>query len=108
MREICEVLGFTRSNFYYQPKIDPSEEVLRDEIEQVAARYPTYGYRRITKLLESGIHRGISPRCPIDEIREPLSRSQTTRSTDGVQPWENRLKTLEVCRCDQVWVGDIT
>ena len=51
MREICETLGFTRSNFYYQPKIDPCEDVLRDEIEQVAARYPTYGYRRITKLL---------------------------------------------------------
>ena len=33
---------------------------------------------------------------------------QTTHSTDGPQPWQNHLKTLEVCRCDQVWVGDIT
>ena len=51
VRQICETLGFTRSNLYYQPKQDPSEEVLRDEIETLALRYPKYGYRRITKLL---------------------------------------------------------
>ena len=27
------------------------QEVLEDEIEQLCARYPTYGYRRITQLL---------------------------------------------------------
>ena len=36
VREICEVLGFTRSTFYYQPKNDPSEAVLRAEIERLA------------------------------------------------------------------------
>ena len=51
VRQISETLGFNRNLLYYQPKIDPSEEVLRTEIEQLAARYPTYGYRRITKLL---------------------------------------------------------
>ena len=33
---------------------------------------------------------------------------QTTHSTEGVRPWINHLKTLEVCQCDQVWVGDVT
>ena len=33
---------------------------------------------------------------------------QTTHSIDGVRPWGNRLKTLDICRRDQVWVGDIT
>ena len=33
---------------------------------------------------------------------------QTTISTGGGHPWRNRLKTLEVSRRDQVWVGDIT
>ena len=51
MRQICETLGFNKSTLYYQPKIDPSEEVLRTEIEQLAGRYPKYGYRRITKVL---------------------------------------------------------
>ena len=51
VRQICETLGFTRSTLYYQSKQDPCEEVLRDEIETLALRYPKYGYRRITKLL---------------------------------------------------------
>ena len=51
VRQICETLGFNKSTLYYQPKIDPCEEVLRTEIEQLAARYPKYGYRRITKVL---------------------------------------------------------
>ena len=33
---------------------------------------------------------------------------QTTASTKGVRPWGNHLKTLDICRCDQVWVGAIT
>ena len=52
VRQICEVLGFTQSNLYYAPKSDPYGEVLRAEIEKLALQYPTYGYRRITKLLQ--------------------------------------------------------
>ena len=51
VRQICETLGFTRSNLYYHPKSDPYEEVLWEEIERLSLRYPTYGYRRITQLL---------------------------------------------------------
>ena len=51
VRYICDVLGFNRSSLYYQPKPDPIEHELRDEIEKLAARYPKYGYRRITQLL---------------------------------------------------------
>lgn len=49
VRQICDTLGFTRSGLYYQPKKDPSEEILRTEIETLATRYPTYGYRRIER-----------------------------------------------------------
>ena len=113
MREICEVLGFTRSNFYYQPKIDTSEDVLRAEIEKLAAAYPTYGYRRITHLLvKAGYpvgYRRVARLMKSENLSVAIKRAcQTTHSTDGLRPWINHLKTLEVCRCDQVWVGDIT
>ncbi|MDE0011018.1 MAG: IS3 family transposase [Candidatus Poribacteria bacterium] len=113
VREICEVLGFTRSNFYYQPKIDTSEDVLRAEIEKLAAAYPTYGYRRITHLLvKAGYavgYRRIARLMKAENLSVAVRRAcQTTHSTDGLRPWINHLKTLEVCRCDQVWVGDIT
>ena len=35
MREICGTLGVNRSSFYYHPQEDPSEELLRSEIEKL-------------------------------------------------------------------------
>ena len=113
MREICEVLGFTRSTFYYQPKIDTSEDVLRDEIQRLAAAYPTYGYRRITHLLvKAGYavgYRRVARLMKEENLSVSVKRlCQTTKSLHEERPWVNRLQTLEVSRCDQVWVGDVT
>ena len=114
VRQICEVLGFTRSTFYYQPKKDPSEAVLHAEIEKFAAAYPTDGYRRITHLLVKagypvGYRRGVARLMKAENLSVAVKRvPQTTHSTDGLRPWVNHLKTLEVSRCDQVWVGDMT
>jgi len=113
MRQICEVLGFNKSTFYYQPRIDPSEDVLRAEIQRLAAAYPTYGYRRITHLLATDGHtvgyKRVARLMKEANLSVAVKRAcQTTHSAEGVQPWRNHLKTLEVSRCDQVWVGDIT
>ena len=113
MRQICETLGFNKSTLYYQPKIDPFEDVLREEIEQLAARYPTYGYRRITKLLVRmgytvGYKRVVRLMKAANLSVSVKRVCQTTTSVDAVRPWTNRLQTLEVSRRDQVWVGDIT
>ena len=113
MREICETLGFNKSTFYYQPKIDTSEDVLRAEIQRLAAAYPTYGYRRITHLLvKAGYpvgYRRIARLMKEENLSVSVKRlCQTTKSLDEERPWVNRLQTLEVSRCDQVWVGDIT
>ena len=113
MRQICEVLGFNKSTFYYQPRIDASEAVLRSEIHRLAAAHPTYGYRRITKVLVSEGHtvghKRVSRLMKEENLSVSVKRAcQTTHATDSPQPWRNHLKTLEVCRCDQVWVGDIT
>jgi len=50
---ICDVIGYSRSRYYYQPRTDKQlpEETLKKAIADVAGRYPTYGYRRITKQL---------------------------------------------------------
>ena len=36
MRQICQTLGFNKSTFYYQPRIDASEDALRAEIQRLA------------------------------------------------------------------------
>ena len=58
-------------------KEDPSEDMLRLEIEKLAGRYPRYGYRRISQLLRGRPHRRVSPCYPIDEIRSPVGFHQT-------------------------------
>ena len=114
VRQICETLGFNKRTLYYQPKIDPSEDILRAEIQRLAARYPTYGYRRITKvLLRMGYtvgYKRVARLMKSANLSVAVKRvcCQTTNSIDDVRPWVNRLETLEVSRCDHVWVGDIT
>jgi len=59
---ICDVIGYSRSRYYYQPRTEKEteEEALKKAnrqvgayaIADVAGRYPTYGYRRITKQLQ--------------------------------------------------------
>lgn len=114
MRQICEVLGFHRSNLYYAPKSDPSEEVLRAEIETWILRYPTYGYRRITKLLQRQGHtvgyKRVARLMKDANLSVAVKRiCQTTTCVEGVHPYvKGLLETLDISRCDQVWVGDIT
>ena len=114
VHQICEELGFNRSLFYYHPKSDPIEEVLKEEIQKLCARYPKYGYRRITQmLLGMGYtigYRRVSRLMKSQNLSVSVKggSSQTTRSLECEQPWVNRLETLDICQCDQVWVGDIT
>ena len=106
MREICQTLGFNKTPFYYQPKSDPSEDLLRAEIQKLAARYPTYGYRRIRALLlRQGYTLGYKRVARLMK-EENFSVSvkcvcQTTRSSEAAQAWVNRLETLEVCVPDR-------
>ena len=54
IQAICDVIGYSRSRYYYQPQIEKEteEEALKQAINNVAGRYPTYGYRRLTKQLQ--------------------------------------------------------
>ena len=85
VRQICETLGFTRSTLYYQPKQDPCEEVLPEEIETLARRYPKYGYRRITQLLlRMGYTVGYKRVARL--MKPPISRSQSKVSVKPRSP----------------------
>ena len=114
MRDICGILGVNRGSFYYQPKADPSEAVLRAEIEKLAGQYPRYGYRRITQLLlRQGYTVGTRRVARLMKEKNLLVSikrvsGQTTKSLQGEKPWSNLLEDFEISHPDQVWVADIT
>ena len=113
MRDICQILGVNRSSFYYQPREDPSEAVLRAEIEKLAGAYPRYGYRRITQLLvRQGYSVGtrrVARLMKAQNLLVSIKRAiQTTKSLQETGPWSNLLEDLEISHQDQVWVADIT
>ena len=113
MRDICGTLGVNGGSFYYHPQEDPSEAVLRSEIEKLAGEYPRYGYRRITQLLQRQGYtvgtRRVARLMKANNLLVSVKRAcQTTRSLQGDKPWINRLETLEISYQDQVWVADIT
>ena len=113
VREICQTLDFNRNLLYYHPKSDPFEAELREKIETLALRYPTYGYRRITQLLvNEGYpvgYRRVARLMKAANLSVSVKRvCRTTNSLERQGPWINRLEGLDICRRDQVWVGDIT
>ena len=113
IRQICDTTGFNRSSLYYEPKKDPCEALLQQEIEMLSARYPRYGYRRITEeLLRPGYtvgYRRVARLMKSAHLLVSIKRScQTTKSVDGKCQWVNRLDKLDICRRNQVWVADVT
>ena len=55
----------------------------------------TVGYKRVARLMKA------------NNLSVAVKRAcQTTESFDGLGQWVNRLDNLDICRRNQVWVGD--
>jgi len=111
----CELLGLSRSTYYYQPiQVDESE--LQAAIEDLAGQYPTYGTRRITHQLRRAPYKIHANRKRVRRVmaEKKLLRPQKQckkRTTDSQHPYprfRNLVKDLEISFPDQVWVSDVT
>ena len=50
-RRACRAIGQLRSSYRYRPRLDPSQEQVRERIIALAKEYGRYGYRTVTDLL---------------------------------------------------------
>jgi putative transposase len=110
---LCNLLGCSRSSYYYQPKQrDETEE--RTAIESVAAEWPTYGYRRVTKQLrrqEWVINKKRVQRLMQEmglQVKTKRKARKTTNSDHDFPRYPNLVQNLQIVRPEQVWVSDIT
>ena len=111
----CQAAGIPRSSYYYKPQAK-EEDALREAIEEVAAKYPTYGSRRIAAQLgrepynlQVNRKRVVRLMRELGLVRKP--KRKPVRTTDSSHPhrrYPNLVAGLEVSYPDQVWVADIT
>lgn len=110
---VCELLGCSRSSYYYQPNPKDETEV-KSAIEKVAAEWPTYGYRRVTKQLQrqgwdlnkKRVQRLMREMGLLSKKKRKARK--TTNSEHSFPRYPNLVQDLEIVRPDQVWVSDIT
>ncbi len=113
VRMVCQVLDVAPSSHYHRPA-GRDDEALRTAISQVAARWPTYGYRRITAELKRagwGVNHKRVVRLMAElglQGKTRPARRRTTDSNHGEPRFPNRVHELAVAWPDQVWVADIT
>lgn len=111
-RMLCDILDIAPSTYYYRPQ-EGDDLGLLSLIEDVLLRFPTYGYRRVTKQLHREQHQVNHKRVlRVMRVNDLLAvvkrRVQTTQSGHHYGRYPNLVKDLEVVRPDQVWCADIT
>jgi len=115
IRGLCQMLGLATSSFYARPP-EPSEEGLRNGIEEVLNRFPTYGTRRVTAQLRRAPWHLCVNRKRVQRIMRASSwlqkckkaKKRTTNSQHGYARYPNLVKEVRIDHPDQVWVSDIT
>ena len=114
VRLLCRALNCPRAGLYRAPATAAGEADLRRAVERLAGTWPTYGCRRITRMLrrEGRAVNGKRVRRVMAELglqgKAPARRVRTTDSRHGFPRYPNLVEGLAVERPEQVWVADIT
>jgi transposase InsO family protein len=108
---LCGLLACPRSSFYYQEAHD--DVCVRDTIEQIAAVFPRYGYRRITaELLRRGQrvnHKRVLRIMREESLLVSVKRYlRPTYKRHDLPRHPNLIRNLTLERANQVWASDFT
>jgi transposase InsO family protein len=118
VKRLCKAAGISRSTFYrlrgLEPAADAEETRLRGLIQEIALKWPAYGYRRITAELRRRGHQANHKRV-LRLMREDnllcLRKKRfavTTDSDHDLPVYPNLTADLEVTGLNQLWVADLT
>ena len=109
----CELVGLSRSVFYYQPA-KASEENLRlmQQIDSIYLKYPFYGTRRMRAVLQEqgyGVNRKRIKRLyQLMGLQAIGPKPNTSKPAEGHKVYPYLLRNLKVERANQVWATDLT
>lgn len=114
---LCELAGLSRRRYYRlgaTPAIGEDNLDLRDQIQRVAVKWPSYGYRRITReLARRGVvvnHKLILRLMRTDNLLCLRKKRfvTTTDSNHQLPVYPNLARDMRLTGIDQLWIADIT
>lgn len=108
VRRQCELLGLSRSSWYYEPLGESAENLaLMRRIDEQYLKTPCYGARKMAKVLEIGRDRaGRLMRLMGLEAIYPKPR--LSQGVPGHRIYPYLLRNVKVVEPNQVWASDIT
>ena len=117
MNRLCQTMGVSRAGYYrfllrlQRPEADME---LRSQIQNIALRWPAYGYRRVQAELERQgwrvNHKRVLRLMRVDNLLCLRRRKfiLTTDSKHGLPIYPNLAKDMRLTGINQLWVADIT
>lgn len=109
----CELLGISRSNYYYKPvPINERELLIMGKIDEIYTDFPYYGSPKITHAInKQGIkvnHKMIERLMNKMGLAAIFPKKNTSKSHLNCFKYPYLLKNLAITRINQVWGTDIT
>jgi len=108
VRRQCELLGLSRSSWYYEPLGESAENLaLMRRIDEQYLKTPCYGSRKMAKTF--GISRERAGRLMrVMGLEAVYPKPRLSERMPGHRIYPYLLRTMKVERPNQVWASDIT
>ena len=108
---LCRLLSCPRSSYYYKEAHE--DTTVRDLIEQIAATFPRYGYRRITAELarrgQTINHKRVLRIMQAENLLVAVKRyARPAYKRHDLPRYPNLIRHVTLERADQVWGSDFT
>jgi putative transposase len=109
----CELLGLSRSSFYYKPRgVSEYNHLLMGMIDKEYTAHPFYGILRMTAYLrEQGYqvnHKRVGRLMQLMGIRAIYPKPRLSKGVENSEKFPYLLRGMVIQRPNQVWGTDIT
>lgn len=114
---MCELVELPRRSYYHllgQTQPEDSYIEMRDQIQQIAVEWPSYGYRMMTAELHRRGYK-VNHKAVLRLMREDnllcLRKRPFVRTTDSnhdLPVYPNLAGEMTLTRVDELWIADIT
>jgi putative transposase len=108
VRRQCELLGLSRSSWYYEPLSESAENLaLMRGMDEQYLRTPCYGARKMAKTLGIGRQRA-ARLMRLMGLEAIYPKRRLSQSAPGQRIYPYLLRNVKIVRPKQVWASDIT